>query len=124
MTALSALGAGLAAAALAGTVGLPSGLTAERIEVIWDEDMQLGRFRFLAEAIAAPGFDPGGLRADMAALCREVALPEMRAARPDWDEVVISLSSVAIAFGESDPEVVQSFEGFRLVGEDCIWLPF
>lgn len=125
----SALTALALAAALAGPAAgqgmvLPSGLAVERIEVIWDEDLMLGRFRYLAPQIGAPGFDLGALRPDMDALCRTQALPETRAARPDWDEVVISLSSVAIAFGDSDPEVVQSFEGYRLRGEDCIWTQF
>lgn len=118
------LAVGLAAPAAGQALVLPSGLAVERIEVIWDEDLMLGRFRFLAPDIAARGFDLGALRPDFDALCRDVALPETRAARPDWDEVVISLSSVAIAFGESDPEVVQSFEGYRLQGEDCIWTQF
>lgn len=125
LTALAGLAGLLAAAAAAAQpVAVPSGLAVERIETIWDEDWRLARFRFLAPGIAAPGFDLRSLRPDMDALCRTVALPETRAARPDWDEVVISLSSVAIAFGETDPEVVQSFEGYRLEGERCIWTPF
>lgn len=117
------------AAVVAGPVGaqpvaVPSGLAVERIETIWDADLGLARFRFLAPGIAAPGFDLRALQPDMLALCRTVALPETRAARPDWDEVVISLSSRAIAFGEIDPEVVQSFEGYRLRGDDCIWMQF
>jgi hypothetical protein len=127
LTAL-ALGVALAGACAVPAAGqalvLPSGLEVERIEVIWDEDMMLGRFRYLAPEIAARGFDLGTLRPDMDALCRTVALPETRAARPDWDEVVISFSSVAIPFGEADPEVVQSFEGYRLQGEGCIWTQF
>lgn len=117
---LAALLAGPAAAQPA----LPSGLQVQPIEVIYDEDLALGRFRFLAPDIAAPGFDLRGLRADFDALCRGVALPAMRAERPDWDEVVISLSSVAIPFGTPDPEVAQAFEGYRLRGEDCIWTRF
>ncbi len=111
-------------AAAAQPVTVPSGLAVERLEALWDEDLALARFRFLAPGIAAPGFDLRRLRADMDALCRDLALPEARAAGPGWDEVVISLSSVAIPFGEIDPEVVQSFEGYRLEGDDCIWMPF
>lgn len=115
----------LAAAPVAAQpVAVPSGLGVERLEVLWDEELQIARFRFLAPGIAARGFDLGALQPDMDALCRTIALPETRAARPDWDEVVISLSSEAIPFGEMDPEVVQSFEMYRLRGEDCIWTQF
>jgi hypothetical protein len=119
-----ALCAALAGPVSAQPVAVPSGLDVERIEVILDEDLQIGRFRFLAPEIAAQGFDRGGLRPDMDALCRDIAAPELRAARPDWDEVVISLSSVAIPFGETDPEVAQSFEVYTLRGTDCIWSQF
>jgi hypothetical protein len=105
-------------------VPVPSGLGVERLEVIWDEDLSIGRFRFLAGAIAAPGFDTRTLPEDLAYLCRTIALPETRATRPDWDEVVVSVSSAAIPFGVADPEVTQSFEAYRLDGEDCIWTPF
>ena len=118
------LAAVLAGPVVAQPVTVPSGLEVERIEVIWDDDLALARFRFLAPGIAARGFDLRGLRSDMQALCQTLALPETRAARPDWDEVVISLSSAVIPFGQADPEVVQSFEGFRLQGPDCIWVPF
>jgi hypothetical protein len=113
-----------ALAALGQPAAVPSGLQVERIEVILDDDLQIGRFRFLAPGIAARGFDPGSLRPDMDALCRDIAVHELRALRPDWDEVVISLSSVAIPFGLSDPEVAQSFEVYRLRGTDCIWSRF
>jgi hypothetical protein len=114
----------LAAPAVAQQIDVPSGLAVERIEMILDDDLQIGRFRFLAPEIAERGFDLGGLRADMDALCQDVAAPELRALRPDWDEVVISLSSVAIPFGQADPEVAQSFEAYRLRGSDCIWSEF
>ena len=114
----------LAAPATAQPVAVPSGLAVERIEVVWDADLGLARFRFLAPDLARPGFDLAGLRPDMDALCRTIAVPEVRATGGDWPEVVISLSSAVIPLGTIDPEVVQSFEGYRLQGEDCIWVPF
>jgi len=119
----------IAALALAGTavaepVVVPSGLMVERIEVIWDADLTLARFRFLAPAIAERGFDMTTLKADFDALCAAIALPETRAARPGWTDVVLSMSSVAIPFGTQDPEVVQSFETYRLQGDTCLWVQF
>lgn len=126
MTAAAACAAGVWAAsgAAAQAVSVPSGLAVERIETIWDDELRLARFRFLAPAIAARGFDLAALRPDFDALCRTVALPETRAARPGWDEVVLSMSSLPVPFGETDPEAVQAFEGYRLVGQDCIWTLF
>jgi hypothetical protein len=114
----------LAAPVVAQSVAVPSGLEVERIEVILDDDLQIGRFRFLAPAIAGRGFDLQGLRPDMDALCRDIAAPELRELRPDWAEIVLSVSSVPIPFGQSDPEVAQSFEVYRLQGTDCIWSQF
>lgn len=119
-----ALSLGLAGPAAGQPVAVPSGLDVSRIEVILDDDLRIGRFRFLAPAIAGRGFDLGALRPDMDVLCRDVAAPELQAARPDWDEIVISISSVAIPFGQSDPEVAQSFEVYRLHGDTCIWSRF
>lgn len=126
MRLIAGLCTGLAAgAALAQPVALPSGLLVEPIEVILDDEMQLARFRFLAPAIAARGFDIDGLGPDFDWLCEQVAAPALRAERPDWDEVVISLSSAVIPFGTSDPEVAQAFEGYRIAGDGgCIWLQF
>jgi hypothetical protein len=99
-------------------------LPLELIEVILDDDLQIGRFRFLAPGIAARDFDMETLQPLFDHLCNEVAAPDLRAARPDWEEVVISISSVAIAFGESDPEVAQAFEGYLIDAEGCIWQEF
>lgn len=105
-----------APAAGQGGVVLPSGLAVELIEVLYDEDLQLGRFRFLAPALTAEDRTE-----DLHLLCRGVAVPVMRAQRPDWDEVVVSLSSRALPFGETDPGIIQHFEGYSLSDGDCIW---
>mgnify|MGYP001203941194 CR=1 FL=1 len=114
-----------ACAAAAQPLALPSGLQVEPIEVILDAEMHLARFRFLAPAIAARGFDMESLGPDFDWLCAQVAAPGLRAERPDWDEVVISLSSAVIPFGTADPEVAQAFEGYRIDSDGgCIWLQF
>ncbi len=105
-------------------LAVPTGIEVSRIEVIYDTDLQAGRFRFLAPQIAAPGFDFEALAPVFDWLCETIAAPELRAAHPDWDEVVISLSSVSIPFGTSDPEVIQAFEGYRVEAAGCIWEQF
>jgi hypothetical protein len=117
------MAAGLAAGGAQAQSPSPA-LDLEMIEVIYDDDLRIGRFRFLAPEIAARGFDLDALDPVLDRLCAEIAAPALRADRPDWSEVVISLLSVAIAFGESDPEVVQAFEGYQIDPEGCIWQQF
>ncbi len=113
-----------AAAGAGAPITLPSGQSVTLIEVIWEPQPQpaelWARFRFLAPGIADAdlGFDAAG--ADMLALCREQALPAIAAAGRTVDQVVISLSAEAIGFGETNPDVRQYFEAFRLVAGDCI----
>jgi len=117
-------GAGAGPGAAQAVVALPSGVEVQLIEVILDDDLELARFRLLAPAIAAPGFDLGGLRSDFDALCDRLALPFMAARRPDWHEVVISLSSEAIPFGQTDAGVVQAFQAYDITDGGCIWQRF
>lgn len=105
-------------------LSLPSGLTVTLQEILWDDDLSAGRFRFVAAAIGEPGFDVGLMPDDMAVLCRDFALPVQRALRPGWDDLVISFASAPADFGQVVPDVVQFFEGFRAEGQDCIWSEF
>jgi len=103
---------------------LPSGLEVELLEVLWDEDVETGRFRFLAPSIAVGAFVPGAILDDMMVLCSDFALPVQLALRPQWDELVISFASAPSAFGVMTPDVVQFFEGFSLAEGGCIWSQF
>ena len=103
---------------------MPSGLEVQLIEVRLDNELELGRFRLLAPALADPGVDLDALRPDFDLICAELALPFMAARQPGWSDVVISLSSTAIPFGETDPGVVQAFESYRLEAGGCIWQEF
>lgn len=87
-----------------GTVPGPDGLTA--------------RFRFLAPEIGgAVDFDTAS--ADMAWLCQTYALPRIAGTGPQPAQVVISLADRPVAFGDSDPEVVQFFEAYRVTAGRC-----
>jgi len=105
-------------------LALPSGLEVALHEILWDEDLFIGRFRFTAPVIADSGFDAAAVPDDMAVLCRDFALPVQRALRPGWDDLVISFASAPSTFGQMSPDVVQFFEGFRAEGQDCIWSQF
>lgn len=119
----SSLGAPLTASAEAaeGWLPLPSGMQARLGEIIWDEDDALGRFRFIAPALADHADDGERIDADMLALCRDFARPVQRGLRPEWDSVVISLAEAPIAFGDYDAAVLQLFAGFSIEGGDCQW---
>lgn len=113
-----------AGAAAQQVASLPSGLQVQLIEVLLDPDLELARFRLLAPALAEPGVDLDALRPDFDLLCAEIAIPVMAARQPDWDEVVISLSSAPLPFGQTDPSVVQAFEGYLIEDGVCIWQDF
>ncbi|MEZ5753955.1 MAG: DUF6497 family protein [Paracoccaceae bacterium] len=106
-------------------IAVPSGQAVSLQDVIWNvpgpEGMTL-RFRFVA-----PGIAPGGgvdfdtASADMQFLCDSFALPRIAAQGPHPEQVIISLSDVALAFGEAAPEATQFFEAFRIEDGACIW---
>lgn len=103
---------------------LPSGLEVTLQEVLWEDEAETGRFRFIVPTIAAPGGADGVMLDDMLLLCRDFALPVQRALRPGWAELVISFASEPSEFGVMNAEIVQFFEGFGIDGDDCIWSEF
>ena len=105
-------------------VTLKSGLAATLTETLWEPQTApveiWVRFRFLVPGLAGAELDFDVVGADLEALCRDVALPAIAKAGKAADQAVISLSSLAIPFGESNPEVTQVFEAYRVFGGDCI----
>ena len=104
-------------------VPVPSGQTVTLQEVIWNVPGPEGmttRFRFLAPDVAgAVDFDTA--EADMIALCESYAVPRLTEFGPQPEQVVISLSASAIAFGDPAPDVVQFFESYRIEDGKCLW---
>ena len=105
-------------------VVLPSGAEVSLLEIIWDEDEEIGRFRFVAPALVAGIEDEAAIDAAMETLCHDFALPVQRGLRPGWDSVVISLAEASIPFGEYEPSVLQLFAGFTISGAACRWEEF
>lgn len=105
-------------------LGLPSGLEVVLHEILWDSDEATARFRFVAEEIAMPAFDPVAMPDDLEALCRDFALPILRSRFAQADALVLSVASAPSPFGASDPGLVQFFEGFEVEGDNCIWSAF
>ena len=105
-------------------VTLTSGLAASLAETRWEPqsapDELWVRFRFVVPALAGAELDFDMVGADLAALCRNVALPAIAKAGKPADQAVISLSSEPIPFGESNPQVTQLFEAYRVTDGSCI----
>lgn len=105
-------------------VAVPSGQSVTYVEMLGDTKGPAGltyRFRFVAPAIARDGgtIDAETALVDMQALCDTFALPRIAKNGPQPQEIIISLSDRAVAFGEADPEVTQFFESFRPADGIC-----
>lgn len=81
------------------------------------------RFRFVMPSLQdGVGFD--AIEADFAALCDGFALDQIAAYGAAVDRVVISLAGRETEFGQTDPEVPQFFEVYRVENGRCIWEGF
>ena len=108
-------------------VSVPSGQKVTFLDAILNEagpDGQTARFRFVAPQIVPGGVDFETAVADMQHLCDAYALPRVTGTQPLPQQVVISLSSEAVPFGDPSPEVTQFFEAYRLENGACIWEVF
>lgn len=112
-------------AADGGAIVVPSGREVQLIDVITNAPGPEGataRFRFLAPGLVSD--DLLEAADDMLALCQTYALPRTEGMVPTPAQIVISLASEAVPFGEAAPDVVQYFEGYRVEDGACIWAAF
>ncbi|HEY0213632.1 MAG TPA: DUF6497 family protein [Paenirhodobacter sp.] len=111
--------------AMAQDVVVPSGQPVQWIETLRDLQGPSGltlRFRFVAPELGTPqAVSQDQLEADMQALCDGYALPRVAATGPQPAQIVISLSSKVIPFGESDATVAQFFDAYSIVDGVCSW---
>lgn len=110
-------------------LAVPSGMALRMLEVLRDTNGTAGltvRYRYVAADLAARREVDGGavLLADMEHLCQTHALPQLKGSQPMPQQIIISVSEVETVFGESNPDIVQVFEGFRPDNGLCIWEPF
>ena len=80
----------------------------------------LARFRLVVPGLGGEGAAYDDVAQDFAWLCESLALPALGANGWAPTEVVIALSDREVPFGETDPEAVQFFEGFRVEDGTCI----
>lgn len=108
-------------------IPVPSGQPVTLQDVIWNvpgpEGLTL-RFRFLAPQIARDGgrVDYALATEDMAHLCQTYVLPRIAEFGPEPAQIIISLSDMAVPFGQAAPEATQFFDAFTLQDGVCIWV--
>lgn len=103
-------------------ITVPSGREVRLLDVITNAPGAEGaaaRFRFVA-----PGLTPGeseAAAADMQALCDSYALPRTDGMVPQPQQIIISLASAEVRFGDAAPNVTQFFEAYSVTNGACIW---
>lgn len=111
-------------------IDVPSGQSITLQDVVLDAPGPMGltaRFHFLAPQIARAGgtIDFETASADMDHLCNSFALPRIGTVTgPAPQQIVIALSDIPVAFGESMPEATQFFEAYAIDGANCVWEAF
>jgi Family of unknown function (DUF6497) len=106
-------------------VTVPSGRELSLIEVISNVPGPEGataRFRFLAPGLTEA--DIATSADDMQALCDNFALGRTSGMVPEPQQIIISMASSEVPFGEAAPDVVQFFEAFSVESGTCVLAPF
>ena len=108
---------------------VPSGQLVTLQDVIWNAPGPFGlvaRFRFVAPAIARgeTAVDFATASADMLHLCESYALLRVADLGPVPSQIIISLASAPVPFGQPAPDVTQFFEAYRVENQTCIWEQF
>jgi hypothetical protein len=80
----------------------------------------VARFRLVVPGLGGEGAAFEDVAADFLWVCEQVALPSLAANGWAASEVNVSLGDREVAFGATDPEAVQFFEGFRIEGGACV----
>lgn len=106
-------------------VAVPSGQQVTLIGAIWEPQAAPAglwlRLRYLAPELAGDaGLGIEAVAPDMLALCQTQALPLIAAGPRKADMVIISLSEQAVAFGESNSDITQYFEAYRITDDGCM----
>ena len=110
-------------------IEVPSGQVITLQEVIWNAPGPFGlvaRFRFVAPAIARgdAAIDFTLASADMLHLCQTYALTRVADLGPVPSQIIVSLASAPVPFGQPAPDITQYFEAYRVEDQICIWEQF
>ncbi len=122
-----AVAAALPPSAQADALRLPSGVDAQPLEPIWDEDLSVIRLRYIVPRLAEPAslyaantelvFD------DMLWLCetqaRRLFEPGQTPQYEGWEGAVVTLMDREVEFGVTDADSLQFFEWFSFTMDGC-----
>jgi hypothetical protein len=115
----------MATSASAQEIPVPSGTQMTLFEVLFEQEpVALARFRFVVPAIADAAVPFGDLLPDIEHLCGNVAVPALATNGWTSGEIVISLASEPLPFGEIAPEIKQYFQPFSIQDGVCQWEEF
>lgn len=107
-------------------IAVPSGQKVTLLDVITDiqgPDGMAVRFRFLAPGIARDGGQVNAETAalDMDFLCGSYALLRIADTGPQPAQIIISMSDIALPFGEARPDATQYFNAYSIEDGSCVW---
>ncbi|ASP22640.1 hypothetical protein ANTHELSMS3_04031 [Antarctobacter heliothermus] len=119
-----ALVAGLLAAPLAAAQQIlpTSGLEIEHHDII--AQPPVWRVRYIAPHLAQDGVLYADVAGDMELLCTQDALARIVQDGGEPSQIVITLMSAPVVFGEMTPGVTQFFESYSVESDLCIWEAF
>lgn len=110
---------------------LPSGLVAERAEILLEE--QPGGEVWLILRVIAPGLGARAqsdaetaaqTAADTDALCASWGVEAAGNAAVPPDQIVVQMMSAWVERGQPAPDITQVFAGYRFENGTCIWEDF
>ena len=106
---------------------LPSGLVVAPPDVrlepmgVPTHSVRTVRLRYVSEQLGEKAFSFDQIEGDFAHLCETDGLMTRARSAPKAEQIIISISSEPLVFGEISPEIIQYFDAFDVVSEACIW---
>lgn len=79
------------------------------------------RLRYVSEQLGQKAFSFDQIEDDFAHLCETDGLMTRARSAPKAVQIIISISSAPLVFGEISPDIIQYFDAFDVVSGSCIW---
>ncbi|MEM6407258.1 MAG: DUF6497 family protein [Pseudomonadota bacterium] len=106
---------------------MPSGLIVEPLDIQLEPvgaptlSVQTVRLRYVSDQLGDKAFSFERIEGDFAHLCETEGLMTRARSAPKARQIIISIASEPLVFGEISPEIIQYFDAFDVVSETCIW---
>lgn len=108
-------------------VSMPSGLVVEPLETRLEpfgaptHSVQTVRLRYVSDQLTEKAFDFAQIEGDFAYLCQTDGLVTRARSAPNAKQIIISIASEPLVFGEISPQIVQYFDAFDVKSDACVW---